>query len=624
MVKLSIVLVAMNNMDKNNINSTIYSIKNQTFQDFEILCSESVMDYVNIEKMLCNNKIKFITTLEDDSNIYLTRSLKQSNGKYIYFMRIGDEFSNTTILSNLIKQLEKNNSQLIQYKKTNNKEDYPKNYREDLINIHNASMFYESVFLRDYLINSLDFEQIKNIPYYELILLTDITLNIENYIFTNKKITSTDTEEKIEEITDITEYLTVISQITKKLLENNKTEYIDLLSQNLQEINFNKIKITAEDELIPIKENMTNINRLISKEDNALAYYYFNKYFRCIIDVLYNNIHEFDISISIIIPTYNVENYIHDCINSILNQEMDDIEIICVDDLSTDSTRDVLNYYSQKHSNIRCFHMKEKHGSGGCRNYGLKQAKGKYIYFMDSDDWIDPNSLKNIYEMAQTNKTQILMFKNLNYMSEHHEFDKGNYFVMEHLTYYLNRLFSIDDIKRNDLFRFNVVPWNKLYLKSFLDNIHVKFVENLIHQDEPFFYETMVHADRIYFIDEYYYNYRKRDTSITQLANKVELGTIQIIEYMLLVFIKNSIYSIYKKKLLKKLFEIFCSKYNFINEEFKEEYFIKSKKMINKFRNEYKMDEDLNNYLTGLHKKFYESIMLSEDYQTFKNNYQKK
>ena len=407
-------------------------------------------------------------------------------------------------------------------------------------------------------------------------------------------------------------------------MENNKTEYIDLLSQNLQEINFNKIKITTEDELIPIKENMTNINRLISKEDNALAYYYFNKYFRCIIDVLYNNIHEFDISISIIIPTYNVENYIHDCINSILNQEMDDIEIICVDDLSTDSTRDVLNYYSQKHSNIYCFHMKEKHGSGGCRNYGLKQAKGKYIYFMDSDDWIDPNSLKNIYEMAQTNKTQILMFKNLNYMSEHHEFDKGNYFVMEHLTYYLNRLFSIDDIKRNDLFKFNVVPWNKLYLKSFLDNINVKFVEKLIHQDEPFFYETMIHADRIYFIDEYYYNYRKRDTSITQLANKVELGTIQIIEYILLVFKKNSIYSIYKKELLKYLFKIFCNKYSFINEEFKEEYFIKSKKMINKFRNEYKMDEDLNIYLTGLHKKFYESIMLSEDYQTFKKNYQKK
>ena len=85
-------------------------------------------------------------------------------------------------------------------------------------------------------------------------------------------------------------------------MENNKTEYIDLLSKNLQEINFNKIKITTEDELIPIKENMTNINRLISKEDNALAYYYFNKYFRYIIDVLYNNIHEFDISISIIIP----------------------------------------------------------------------------------------------------------------------------------------------------------------------------------------------------------------------------------------------------------------------------------------------------------------------------------
>jgi len=66
------------------------------------------------------------------------------------------------------------------------------------------------------------------------------------------------------------------------------------------------------------------------------------------------------------------------------------------------------------------------------------------------------------------------------------------------------------------------------------------------------------------------------------------------------------------------------NKYSFINEEFKEEYFIKSKKMINKFRNEYKMDEDLNIYLTGLHKKFYESIMLSEDYQTFKKNYQKK
>ena len=96
--------------------------------------------------------------------------------------------------------------------------------------------------------------------------------------------------------------------------------------------------------------------------------------------------------ISIIIPVYNTEDYLHVCLNSILKQSYGDFEIICVDDASTDSSLEILEYFTKKDSRIKILKNDSNRGQGFSRNRGLDVAEGKYIFFLDSDDWINADT----------------------------------------------------------------------------------------------------------------------------------------------------------------------------------------------------------------------------------------
>ena len=105
--------------------------------------------------------------------------------------------------------------------------------------------------------------------------------------------------------------------------------------------------------------------------------------------------------ISIITPVYNVEDYIHVCLNSVLKQTYQDFEIICVDDASTDSTVEILEYFVQKDSRIKILKNESNKGPGFSRNKALKEAKGKYILFLDGDDWLSLNALEILVEKIE-------------------------------------------------------------------------------------------------------------------------------------------------------------------------------------------------------------------------------
>ena len=102
------------------------------------------------------------------------------------------------------------------------------------------------------------------------------------------------------------------------------------------------------------------------------------------------------VEISVLIPSHNVEKYIRECLDSIVNQTFKEMEIICIDDGSTDSTLDILNEYALKDSRIRVYENKENKGVGYTRNYLLSLAKGKYIYFMDSDDYLELDAFEKV------------------------------------------------------------------------------------------------------------------------------------------------------------------------------------------------------------------------------------
>lgn len=122
--------------------------------------------------------------------------------------------------------------------------------------------------------------------------------------------------------------------------------------------------------------------------------------------------------ISVIIPVYNVEDYLHDCINSILNQTFQDFEIICVDDCSTDSSLKILEDFSKKDDRVKIVRNKLNSSLGYSRNNGLKHAAGKYVLFLDSDDWLDLNTLEILYDIAEKESLDVLMFKIINFDDE--------------------------------------------------------------------------------------------------------------------------------------------------------------------------------------------------------------
>ena len=115
--------------------------------------------------------------------------------------------------------------------------------------------------------------------------------------------------------------------------------------------------------------------------------------------------------ISVIVPVYNVEDYLHVCINSILNQTYQDFEIICIDDASTDSSLEILEYFSLKDSRVKVLKNDSNKGPGYSRNRGLDVAKGKYVSFLDADDWFSLNTFEVLINSLNSNNLDLLFLK---------------------------------------------------------------------------------------------------------------------------------------------------------------------------------------------------------------------
>ena len=135
-------------------------------------------------------------------------------------------------------------------------------------------------------------------------------------------------------------------------------------------------------------------------------------------------------------PVYNCEEYLTESIESILNQSFDDFEFICIDDGSTDNSLQILQDYAKKDDRIRVFHQDNK-GGGTARNFALTKASGKYLLFIDSDDILYSNALKETYDVIEQKNVDFLFFKAINYNCDEDEYFEEEYFVMNRLYNYV-------------------------------------------------------------------------------------------------------------------------------------------------------------------------------------------
>ena len=304
--------------------------------------------------------------------------------------------------------------------------------------------------------------------------------------------------------------------------------------------------------------------------------------------------------ISVIIPVYNVEKYLHVCLNSVLNQSYSNFEVICIDDASTDSSWEILEYFSKKDSRVKIFKNKVNKGPGFSRNKGLKIASGNYISFLDGDDWFCFNAFELLIEKIKKYNLDLLLFKNIVYYDDSKMFGFENYYDMKFMSKWHLKIFNHWDLDKTKLFLMSNAPWNKFYLKSFLDDNKLYFPnENLIHEDNPFFYSVITSAKRISFLNEYLHNRRRRQGSITTLKNERLFDNINIVYEILNIFIKDKkLYEYYKKQVLEYVFEVMLNdKYVAIEDRYKEKFFNEVLIVYENFYSRYGIKEDILKYV---------------------------
>ena len=207
--------------------------------------------------------------------------------------------------------------------------------------------------------------------------------------------------------------------------------------------------------------------------------------------------------VSIIIPVYNVERYLRTCLDSVVNQTLDGIEIIAVNDGSTDNSLAILEEYRRKYSDRMKVFTTENHGVSHARNYGLARASGEYIQFVDSDDFIEPQMTEKLYNKAKRDNNDIVICGRYNvYEREHiNELNKEAAKLI-----YLNRNFILQENKY-EFAQILPFPWDKIFRRSLLEGI--EFPEKMRFEDLVFVYKVCCRAKSIGIIDEPLYNYRR-------------------------------------------------------------------------------------------------------------------
>ncbi|MEH6538380.1 MAG: glycosyltransferase [Psychroserpens sp.] len=240
--------------------------------------------------------------------------------------------------------------------------------------------------------------------------------------------------------------------------------------------------------------------------------------------------------ISIIVPVYNVEKYLHRCIDSIINQSYKNLEIILINDGSLDSSGEICDYYSNMDLRVLVIHQENK-GLSGARNSGLKIASGNYIGFVDSDDWIEPDMYKTMLNILEKHDVDIVECDLLSTTEVNNGIDRSGSLVMEDRLQALKRI-----IKNQD---FSVC--SRLYHKKLLQEI--SFVEGKNSEDVYFTFDLFKNINNSIYLSNMFYNYYIAGDSITR--GKYKLKVLDSVDAAL--HLKNKVYHEENDKELKEI-----------------------------------------------------------------------
>lgn len=248
--------------------------------------------------------------------------------------------------------------------------------------------------------------------------------------------------------------------------------------------------------------------------------------------------------VSVVIPIYKVEKYLRKCLDSVINQDLDDYEIICVDDKSPDNCLDIIKEYQKKNNKIRLVCNEINVGLSSSRNNGLDVAKGEYILFVDSDDYIKQNCLGFLYNRMKEEQLDILYFNKKSFADDSCKLSVKKIY---------NKRFGEKEITTGiEMFTKFMLDWSfksmnaytQFFRLDFLRKNNLRFYDGLVHEDYLFYFLCAMKANRVGNLDRTFYYYRVRDNSITGVVTPQRKQSMFITLSEVINFWKNHEFSV--------------------------------------------------------------------------------
>ena len=288
--------------------------------------------------------------------------------------------------------------------------------------------------------------------------------------------------------------------------------------------------------------------------------------------------------ISVIIPCYNVEDFVEECLDSVINQTFEDMEIICINDGSTDNTLSILESYAKRDNRIKILNQNNQ-GLSASRNRALEMAKGEYIFFLDSDDYIELTTFEELIRLAEEKCLDLIIFNLRNFDNETKEEQYDKYYDMPFLKEIVgDNVFNYKDLGYKMLILSVTAP-GKLFKREIIQDL--RFPVGLIFEDNPFFTEVMFKAKRVFFLDEQFYNRRVHLNSITNSSTDKFSDWIEISNILFDILKKYDYFEVCKKA---AYFKKFYGSYKFltlVDETEKKDFFERIKKDFASHKDDY-------------------------------------
>ena len=265
--------------------------------------------------------------------------------------------------------------------------------------------------------------------------------------------------------------------------------------------------------------------------------------------------------ISVIIPFYKVENYIAQCLDSVVSQTLSEIEILCIDDKSPDESINIVREYARKDSRIRIFQHENNKGLGAARNTGIKNAVGEYIFFLDSDDWLLEDGLQQLYQAAQEYDIKVVSAPFKRYVEASDSYKRTRVKVIGEFKITNKNFFSLD---------YNVF---KLYHKSIFDDSDIRFPDRLTHEDVEFYWKVFTMYNIIYCLKDPVMVYRIRSNSIMNSKKRDDYcnNNIELIKNIFLFLEKKKITAAYREAFIEEYYHFYYMGTTFDAEKFSME-----------------------------------------------------